>query len=82
MLSQQSKRAEEEGRVLSLTILPGKITEMLSQPRNTGLWGQSIFKAIEFHTLIKLQTPLTKVREYPTEIWAFVAFVTYYLIVL
>lgn len=31
MLSQQSKRAREEGRVLSCSVLPGKITEMLSQ---------------------------------------------------
>lgn len=51
-------------------------------PRNTGLWGQSIFKAIEFHILIKLQIPLTKVSEHPTEILAFVEFVTYYLIAL
>lgn len=31
MLSQHLKKAEEEGRVLSVTIHPGKITEMLSQ---------------------------------------------------
>lgn len=31
ILSQYSKRAEEEEKVLRLTILPGKITEMLSQ---------------------------------------------------
>lgn len=44
--------------------------------------GQSIFKAIEFLTLIKLQTLLTKVSEYPTEVLAFVEFVTYCLIAL